>query len=135
MKKLITLIFLAGLAASLAIGSTVILANDDTRESNKNAVALADDSKNDAAAQAPTLEIMTEKAKEDPTLLETLDRFSDHDQVIAYPENLGGGFSVKAPDSQPLVGEILDNDGDTVIYRDDQPVTIAQVKAAIQNDQ
>ncbi|KXT75200.1 hypothetical protein STRDD11_02748 [Streptococcus sp. DD11] len=64
-----------------------------------------------------------------------MDRFSDHDQVIAYPEKLGGGFSVKAPDSQPLVGEILDNDGDTVLYRDDQPVTIAQVKAAIQNDQ
>ena len=47
---------------------------------------------------------------------------------------MGGGFSVKSADSsEPLVGEILDTKGERVIYKDSQPVTIAQVKEAIQN--
>ena len=119
LKKFTTCAFIVTLISSVLIGSNIIFANDKGE---------------DIQAKPPTLEIMVKQASKDSTLLETLNQFSDQDTIIAYPENMGGGFSVKSVDSsEPLVGEILDTKGEKVIYKDSQPVTIAQVKEAIQN--
>ena len=115
LKKFTTCAFIVTLISSVLIGSNIIFAND-------------------IQAKPPTLEIMVKQASKDSTLLETLNQFSDQDTIIAYPENMGGEFSVKSADSsEPLVGEILDTKGEKVIYKDSQPVTIAQVKEAIRN--
>ena len=119
LKKFTTCAFIVTLISSVLIGSNIIFANDKGE---------------DIQAKPPTLEIMVKQASKDSTLLEMLNQFSDQDTIIAYPENMGGGFSVKSSDSsEPLVGEILDIKGEKVIYKDSQPVTIAQVKEAIQN--
>lgn len=119
LKKFTTCAFIVTLISSVLIGSNIISANDKGE---------------DIQAKPPTLEIMVKQASKDSTLLETLNQFSDQDTIIAYPESMGGGFSVKSADSsEPLVGEILDTKGERVIYKDSQPVTIAQVKEAIQN--
>ncbi|AGK70541.1 signal peptide protein [Streptococcus cristatus] len=119
LKKVTTCAFIITLISSVLIGSSIIFANDKGE---------------DIQAKPPTLEIMVKQASKDPTLLEILNQFSDQDTIIAYPENMGGGFSVKPADSsEPLVGEILDTKGNKVLYRDAQSVTIAQVKEAIQN--
>ena len=119
LKKVTTCTFIVTLISSALIGSNIIFANDKGK---------------DIQAKPPTLEIMVKQASKDPTLLETLNQFSDQDTIIVYPENMGGGFSVKSADSsEPLVGEILDTKGNKVLYRDSQPVTIAQVKEAIKN--
>ncbi len=50
---------------------------------------------------------------------------------------MGGGFSFKDEASsaaEPLVGELLDDDGN-VVYRDDQAVTVAEIKEAILQSQ
>ena len=118
-KKFTTCAFIVTLISSVLIGSSIIFANDKGE---------------DIRAKPPTLEIMVKQASKDPTLLEILNQFSDQDTIIAYTENMGGGFSVKPADSsEPLVGEILDTKGNKVLYRDAQSVTIAQVKEAIQN--
>ncbi|MCW8500778.1 MULTISPECIES: hypothetical protein [Streptococcus] len=62
---------------------------------------------------------------------------SDTDFVIGYPDEVGGGFSFKDEASlaaEPLVGELLDDDGN-VVYRDDQAVTVTEIKEAILHSQ
>ena len=87
----------------------------------------------EAVATPPSLGIMVQAAKTDDTLLETLDRFDDTNLIVAYPENQGGGFSLIAADKvQDDFGDILDDQGQ-VVYHDDQPVTVGQVKEAIKN--
>ncbi|MCW8485244.1 hypothetical protein OQG97_00320 [Streptococcus macedonicus] len=62
---------------------------------------------------------------------------SDTDFVVGYPDEVGGGFSFKDEASlaaEPLVGELLDDDGN-VVYRDDQAVTVTEIKEAILHSQ
>lgn len=64
-----------------------------------------------------------EEYQKDNSFVEFLDTYcSDTDFVIGYPDEVGGGFSFKDEASlaaEPLVGELLDDDGN-VVYRDDQ---------------
>lgn len=72
--------------------------------------------------------------KEDKTqvafLLSFFEEYPDDASVIAY----GGGYFIKeklSADEGPYVLEILDRDEKTVKYRDDAPVTVAEVKEAL----
>ena len=75
LKKFTTCAFIVTLISSVLIGTNIIFANDKGE---------------DIQAKPPTLEIMVKQASKDPTLLETLNQFSDQDTIIAYPENMGG---------------------------------------------
>ena len=87
----------------------------------------------EVVAAPPILGIMVQASSKDETLLEMLDRFDDTDLLVAYPEEQGGGFTLIAADKvQDHFGDILDDQGQ-VVYRDDQPVTVGQVKEAIKN--
>lgn len=95
-------------------------------------IGFANESTEPATPQ--TIKLMEENAKEDRESIDFLNNFSDSDYIIAYPKEYGGGYSIKSSDSnEPLVGEILDEEGESVIYRDDNPVTVAEVKEAISN--
>ncbi len=87
-----------------------------------------------AATEPITLQLAVEEYQKDNSFLEFLDTYcSDTDFVIGYPDEVGGGFSFKDEASsaaEPLVGELLDDDGN-VVYRDDQAVTVAEIKEAI----
>ncbi len=87
-----------------------------------------------AATEPITLQLAVEEYQKDNSFLEFLDTYcSDADFVIGYPDEVGGGFSFKDEASsaaEPLVGELLDDDGN-VVYRDDQAVTVAEIKEAI----
>lgn len=87
-----------------------------------------------AATEPITLQLAVEEYQKDNSFLEFLDTYcSDTDFVIGYPDEEGGGFSFKDEASsaaEPLVGELLDDDGN-VVYRDDQAVTVAEIKEAI----
>ena len=86
------------------------------------------------ATEPITLQLAVEEYQKDNSFLEFLDTYcSDTDFVIGYPDEVGGGFSFKDEASsaaEPLVGELLDDDGN-VVYRDDQAVTVAEIKEAI----
>ncbi len=91
-----------------------------------------------AATEPITLQLAVEEYQKDNSFLEFLDTYcSDTDFVIGYPDEVGGGFSFKDEASsaaEPLVGELLDDDGN-VVYRDDQAVTVAEIKEAILESQ
>lgn len=130
-KRFLNLLLLLGLVSAVLLGGRLISANENAAAQTSASVDIARETET-KTAQPPTLKIMAERSKEDSSLLETLDRFSDEDAIVAYPDHVGGGFSIlPAGSPEALVGQILDNDGETVVYQDDQPVTIAQVKEAI----
>lgn len=89
-------------------------------------------------AEPITLQLAVEEYQKDNSFVEFLDTYcSDNDFVIGYPDEVGGGFSFKDEASsaaEPLVGELLDDD-DNVVYRDDQAVTVAEIKEAILHSQ
>lgn len=88
-------------------------------------------------AEPITLQLAVEEYQKDNSFVEFLDTYcSDTDFVIGYPDEVSGGFSFKDEASsaaEPLVGELLD-DGN-VVYRDDQAVTVAEIKEAILQSQ
>lgn len=88
------------------------------------------------AAEPITLQLAVEEYQKDNSFVEFLDTYcSDTDFVIGYPDEVGGGFSFKDESAaEPLVGELLDDDGN-VVYRDDQAVTVAEIKEAILQSQ
>lgn len=89
-------------------------------------------------AEPITLQLAVEEYQKDNSFVEFLDTYcSDTDFVIGYPDEVGGGFSFKDEASsaaEPLVGELLDDNGN-VVYRDDQAVTVTEIKEAILHSQ
>ncbi|MGY3780806.1 hypothetical protein ACWH5J_05760 [Streptococcus gallolyticus] len=89
-------------------------------------------------AEPITLQLAVEEYQKDNSFVEFLDTYcSDTDFVIGYPDEVGRGFSFKDEASsaaEPLVGELLDDNGN-VVYRDDQAVTVTEIKEAILHSQ
>ncbi len=85
-----------------------------------------------------TVAIMLERAKEDMEFtLEQMNDLPDNFPIIAIPSEYGGGFSTFCPEVnideiEPLVVEIGD-DVDGIIYRDDNPSTVGEVREAIRS--
>ena len=96
-------------------------------------VSSADESKE--VFEPPTVTLMKERSKTDTSLVEVLDEYSDDtDYIVAYPEEYGGGY-LTCPDYSSSMGEVLDETGATVIYKDDSKVTVGEVKQAIEEMQ
>ena len=115
--------------AIFTVGLTLIIA----ASLKTKVVSSADE--NQEVFEPPTVTLMKERAKNDDSLIELLDEYSDDsDYIVAYPEEYGGGY-LTCPDYSPSMGEVLDETGTTVIYKDDNQVTVGEVKQAIEEIQ
>lgn len=126
MKKRIMLP-IAGALAIVSVGTAKTVVSDELTALLPKTVA-----------EPITLQLAVEEYQKDNSFVEFLDTYcSDTDFVIGYPDEVGGGFSFKDEASsaaEPLVGELLDDDGN-VVYRDEQAVTVAEIKEAILQSQ
>lgn len=121
MKKKFIVIFtvcIASIALLLLKGKTISSADE-----------------NKELLEPTTVTLMKERSKTDDSLIKILDEYSDDsDYIVAYPEEYGGGY-LTCPDYSPSMGEVLDETGNTVIYKDNTQVTVGEVKQAIEEMQ
>lgn len=78
-----------------------------------------------------TIRILVKLAKEDyHSVLQRLSHFEDHNPIIAYGDK-GAIIGSSSETKETFFVEDWSEDGKTLRFRDDDPVTVAEVKEAI----